>query len=85
MDPQPHDARHLAGAKRSACVWRHRARNRTKSKVRAKVEHACLVIKRIVDWAKVCYQGLAKNTHWLQIRCGLANLYMARRRLLAGA
>ncbi len=61
-----------------------RARNRTKSKVRAKVEHAFLVIKRIFDWAKVRYRGLAKNTHWLQISCGLANLYVSRRRLLAG-
>jgi IS5 family transposase len=61
-----------------------RARNRTKSKVRAKVEHVFLVIKRIFGWAKVRYRGLAKNTHWLQISCGLANLYVARRRLLAG-
>ena len=61
-----------------------RTRNRTKSKVRAKVEHAFLVIKRIFGWTKVRYRGLAKNTHWLQISCGLANLYVARRRLLAG-
>jgi len=61
-----------------------RASNRTKSKVRAKVEHVFLVIKRIFGWAKVRYRGLAKNTHWLQISCGLANLYVARRRLLAG-
>jgi transposase, IS5 family len=61
-----------------------RTRNRTKSKVRAKVEHAFLVIKRIFGWAKVRYRGLAKNTHWLQISCGLANLYVVRRRLLAG-
>jgi IS5 family transposase len=61
-----------------------RARNRIKARVRAKVEHAFLVIKRIFGWAKVRYRGLAKNTHWLQISCGLANLYVARRRLLAG-
>ncbi len=61
-----------------------RTRNRTKSKVRAKVEHVFLVIKRIFGWAKVRYRGLAKNTHWLQISCGLANLYVARRRLLTG-
>ena len=61
-----------------------RSRNQTKSKVRAKVEHAFLVIKRIFGWAKVRYRGLAKNTHWLYISCGLANLYVARRRLLAG-
>ena len=63
---------------------KERAMNRRKSKVRAKVEHAFLVIKRIFGWAKVRYRGLAKNTHWLQISCGLANLYMVRRRLLAG-
>ena len=34
-----------------------------------------LVIKRIFGWTKVRYRGLAKNTHWLQISCGLANLY----------
>lgn len=61
-----------------------RARNRTKSKVRAKVEHAFLVIKRIFGWANVRDRGLAKNAHWLFISCGLANLYVARRRLLAG-
>jgi IS5 family transposase len=59
-----------------------RNQNRSKSNVRAKVEHAFLIIKRIFRWAKVRYRGLAKNTHWLQISCGLANLYMARRRLL---
>ncbi|MCP9471054.1 MAG: IS5 family transposase [Nitrospira sp.] len=62
-----------------------RARNHTKSTVRAKVEHAFLVIQRIFGGGKVRYRGLAKNTHWLQIRCGLANLYVARRRLIAGA
>jgi len=60
-----------------------RARNRTKSKVRAKVEHVFLVIKRIFGWAKVRYRGLAKNTNWLFVSCGLANLYLARRHLLA--
>ena len=61
-----------------------RARNRTKSKVRAKVEHVFLVMKRILGWAKVRYRGLAKNTNWLFVSCGLTNLYLARRRLLAG-
>jgi hypothetical protein len=62
-----------------------RGRNRTKSKVRAKVEQVFLVIKRIFGWAKVRYRGLAKNTNWLFVTCGLANRYVARRRLLAGA
>jgi len=60
-----------------------RARNRTKSKVRAKVEHVFLVMKRIFGWAKVRYRGLTKNTNWLFVTCGLTNLYLARRRLLA--
>jgi IS5 family transposase len=61
-----------------------RACNRTKSKVRAKVEHAFLVMTRIFGWAKVRYRGLAKNTNWLLVTCGLTHLYLARRRLLAG-
>jgi IS5 family transposase len=59
-----------------------RSRNRTKSKVRAKVEHVFLVIKRIFGWSKVRYRGLAKNTNWLFVTCGLTNLYVARRHLL---
>jgi hypothetical protein len=42
-----------------------RARNRTKSKVRAKVEHAIGVIKRVFGFAKVRYRGLDKNAHRL--------------------
>jgi IS5 family transposase len=61
-----------------------RACNRTKSKVRAKVEQAFLVSKRIFGWANVRYRGLAKHTHWLQISCGLAHLSIARRSLLVG-
>ena len=60
-----------------------RARNRTKSKVRAKVEQVFLVIKRIFGWSTVRYRGLAKKTHWLFVTCGLAKLYLVRRRLLA--
>lgn len=61
-----------------------RARNRTKSQVRAKVEQGFLVIKRLLGWTKVRDRGLAKNTNWLFVTCGLTNLYLARRRLLAG-
>jgi IS5 family transposase len=59
-----------------------RARNRTKSSVRAKVEHPFLVIKRIFGFAKTRYKGLEKNAHRLFVTCALANLYMVRRRLL---
>lgn len=59
-----------------------RAKNKTKSKVRAKVEHPFLVIKRIFGFAKTRYKGLDKNAHRLFVTCALANLYMVRRRLL---
>ena len=59
-----------------------RAKNRTKAKVRAKVEHAIGVIKRIFGFTKVRYRGLYKNTHRLLVTCALANLFLVRRRLL---
>jgi transposase, IS5 family len=59
-----------------------RAKNRTKSKVRAKVEHPIGVIKRVFGFVKVRYRGLKKNTHYLVVTCALANLFMARRHLL---
>ena len=59
-----------------------RAKNRNKSKVRAKGEHPLLVLKRIFGFVKVCYRGIAKNAHRLFVACALANLYTMRRRLL---
>ena len=59
-----------------------RTKNRTKSKVRAKVEHSIGVIKRVFGFAKVRYRGLQKNAHRLLVTCALANLFIARRHLL---
>ena len=59
-----------------------RAKNRTKSKVRAKVEHSIGVVKRVFGFAKVRYRGLTKNAHRLLVTCALANLFIARRHLL---
>ena len=56
--------------------------NHTKSKVRAKVEHPFLIIKRVFGFAKVRYRGLFKNAQRLFVAAALANLYMVRRRLL---
>jgi len=60
-----------------------KARNRNKSRVRAKVEHVFGVIKNIFGFRKVRYRGLAKNLHRLEVTSALTNLYMVRRRLLA--
>ena len=59
-----------------------RATNRTKSRVRAKVEHPFLVLKRIFGFSNVRYRGLDKNANRLFVACGLVNLYIARRWLL---
>ena len=60
-----------------------KAKNRTKSRVRAKVEHVFGVIKNIFGFRKVRYRGLAKNLHRLEVTAALTNLYSVRRRLLA--
>ena len=59
-----------------------KAKNRTKSSVRARVEHAFLVIKRVFGFAMLRYRGLEKNANRLFVACALANLYMTRRHLL---
>ena len=59
-----------------------RAKNRTKSKVRAKVEHSIGVVKRVFGFSKVRYRGLAKNANRVFVACALANLFMVRKRLL---
>ena len=58
-----------------------RAKNKTKSSVRAKVEHPFLIIKRIFGFVKTRYKGLDKNARRLFVTCALANLYLMRRRL----
>ena len=45
-----------------------------KASVRAKVEHPFLKVKRIFDYGKVRYRGLAKNTQRLALLLGLGNL-----------
>jgi transposase, IS5 family len=44
--------------------------------------HSIGVIKRVFGYAKVRYRGLAKNRQRLWLSCGLANLFIVRRRLL---
>lgn len=50
-----------------------RAKNQTKSKVRAKVEHPFPVIKRLFGFAKTHYRGLGKNAHRVFVTCALTN------------
>lgn len=59
-----------------------RAKNRSKSSVRAKVEHPFRILKRIFGFDKVRYRGLARNHHRLCTCFALVNLYLHRKRLV---
>jgi IS5 family transposase len=59
-----------------------RAKNRNKSKIRARVEHVFAVVKRLWGFTKVRYRGLAKNACRAFTALALANIYLARDRLM---
>ena len=80
--PNAKDFTNQKGLRNRALTDEDAARNRTKSKVRAKVEHPFLILKRVFGFNKVRYRGLDKNATGLFVACALVNLYMARRQLL---
>ncbi|MBA4257209.1 MAG: IS5/IS1182 family transposase, partial [Polaromonas sp.] len=57
---------------------------KTKARIRAKVEHPFRVIKRQFGYTKVRYRGLAKNTAQLYTLFMLSNLWMVRKRCPGG-
>ena len=59
-----------------------KAFNRMQSAVRAIVEHPFRVVKRQFGFVKVRYRGQAKNTGQIVTLFALANLRLARKRLL---
>jgi IS5 family transposase len=58
-----------------------RAKNRTKNRTRARVEHVFHVLKRLFGFAKVRYRGLEKNANRVFTALALVNLVMAQRRM----
>jgi len=56
---------------------------RLKASVRAKVEHPFHVVKNLFRHRKARYKGLAKNATRAFVALGLANIYLARKRLVA--
>ena len=54
-----------------------------KAQIRARVEHPFRVVKCVFGYVKVRFKGLAKNTAQVVTLFALANLYLARKRLLA--
>ena len=66
------------------CKWKHvideaiKAKNRTKSRIRSRVEHSIGVIKRVFGFSKVRYRGLAKNGNRVFVTAALANIFLLR-------
>jgi transposase, IS5 family len=58
-------------------------KNRSKSSIRAKVEHPFRILKRVFGFDKVRYRGIAKNHNRLCANFALVNLYLHRKRLVA--
>ncbi len=75
----------LKALKDDALRDQFRAIEQRKASIRAKVEHPFRVIKRQFGLMKVRFKGLAKNTAHVVTLFALANLWLARKRLLAMA
>lgn len=80
--PSARDFTNRRATRSYALTEADRMTNRRKSSIRAKVEHAFGVIKRIFGFAKVRYRGMMKNANRFFVACALANLFMVRRDLM---
>jgi len=80
--PNARDFTQKKGSRYRKLTEEDRRRNRTKSRVRSKVEHVFGILKGRFGFTKVRYKGLAKNAHYLFISCALVNLVMAKKPLL---
>ncbi len=66
------------------CKWKHftdesiKAKNRTNSRIRSRVEHSIGVIKRVFGFGKVRYRGMAKNANRVYVTAALANIFLVR-------
>lgn len=83
--PAARDFTQKKGSRYRKLTDEERAQNRTKSRVRSRVEHPYHVMKRQFGFTKVRFKGLAKNAHHLFVSCALVNLFMVRRALLRRA
>ena len=77
--PNAKDFTHKKGCRNRALTPAEERANRTKSKVRAKVEHVFHVLKRQFGFQKVRYRGLDKNANHLFAACALVNMILASR------
>jgi transposase, IS5 family len=80
--PLAQDYTHAKGCRNKPLTEADKRNNRTKSGVRAKMEHIFRVLKRQFGFTKVRYRGLDKNANPLFAALALVNIVMAKRRLL---
>jgi transposase, IS5 family len=80
--PQAQDCTHRRYRYKKWVDEVERAKNRTKSTVRSKVEHVFGVMKLKFGFVKVRYRGLAKNANRLFATCALVNLFMVHKRVM---
>lgn len=80
--PQAQDFTHAKGHRNAPLTEDDKRKNRTKSKVRAKVEHVFRVLKCQFGFTKTRYRGLDKNANHLFAAFALVNMVLTKRRLL---
>src|SRR6266705_2208539 len=80
--PQAQDCTHRRYRYKDRIDEVERAKNRSKSRVRSKVEHVFAVMKLKFGFVKLRFRGLQKNATQLFAVCALVNLYLARKKLL---
>ena len=71
----------LRGTRCHKLTEEEEASNHQRSQVRARVEHAFLVVKHLWRYQKVRYKGLYKNAAQVYSLLALANLYLVRHEL----
>src|SRR5271157_3003571 len=79
--PQAQDMTSKRVKTKAGADEQQKRKNRTKARVRAKVEWPFRILKRVFGFTKVRYRGLKKNHQWLCAAFALANLYQHRNRL----
>jgi transposase, IS5 family len=83
--PRAQDHTHRRYRYKNGVDEQERAKNRSKSRVRSKVEHVFQVMKLKFGFVKLRYRGLKKNAHRLFVTCALVNLFLSRKKLLLAA
>jgi len=79
--PQARDFTHARAYRNAPLTEEDKRKNRTKSKVCVKVEHAFHVLKCQFGFTRVRYRGLEKNANHLFAAFALVNIILAKRRL----